>query len=268
MSTLRLASSAATSSSNSNSSSTLESYLQRLSDDTSISLTQKQDCLKTLVVVLKNVIDPKKGGLAVSSKEEEDGNDGGLKYRTLKLENPKLKARLLCSSSDTYVLDLLQDPHLVGMTNSSSGSILVMAAPPSPTIRDIIGLRVLPAIHTLQATMAQQIMKAAAVTEGTANNHHKKAKLFATMTTTENYKQAPTAEKLTEKQQARRLMEHKLQHEKHQEKLYRQRTQAQIKADKLVRETDENWKPAVSAAADKSGTGLQSFRDRHGETDE
>ena len=205
------------------------------------------------MVVLKNIIDPKKGGLAVSSKEEEDGNDGGLKYRTLKLENPKLKARLLCSSSDTYVLDLLQDPHLVGMTNSSSGSILVMAAPPSPTIRDIIGLRVLPAIHTLQATMAQQIMKAAAVTEGTANTHHKKAKLFATMTTTENYKQAPTAEKLTEKQQARRLMEHKLQHEKHQEKLYRQRTQAQIKADKLVRETDENWKPAVSAAADKSG---------------
>jgi len=267
MSTLRLASSAATSSSSSNSSSTLESYLQRLSDDTSISLTQKQDCLKTLVVVLKNIIDPKKGGLAVSS-EEEDGNDEGLKYRTLKLENPKLKARLLCSSSDTYVLDLLQDPNLVGMTNSSSSSsILVMAAPPSPTIRDIIGLRVLPAIHTLQATMAQQITKAA-TTEGTANNHHKKAKLFATMTTTENYKQAPTAEKLTEKQQARRLMEHKLQHEKHQEKLYRQRTQAQIKADKLVRETDENWKPAVSAAADKTGTGLQSFRDRHGETDE
>ena len=48
MSTLRLASSAATSSSNSNSSSTLESYLLRLSDDTSISLTQKQDCVRTV----------------------------------------------------------------------------------------------------------------------------------------------------------------------------------------------------------------------------
>ena len=52
MSTLRLASSAATSSSSSNSSSTLESYLQRLSDDTSISFTQKQDCVRTVFFFL------------------------------------------------------------------------------------------------------------------------------------------------------------------------------------------------------------------------
>jgi len=72
-------------------------------------------------------------------------------------------------------------------------------------------------------------------------------------------------EKLSEKQIARRELEKKKQLEKEMDKQHRLNTKAQIAADKLVRETDENWKPAVSAAADKTGTGIQTFRDRHGE---
>ena len=72
-------------------------------------------------------------------------------------------------------------------------------------------------------------------------------------------------EKLSLKQIARREAEIKKQKEKQQEKLHRKNTKAQIADDKKTRETDENWKPKVSAAADKSGAGIQTFRDRHGE---
>ena len=72
-------------------------------------------------------------------------------------------------------------------------------------------------------------------------------------------------EKLSLKQIARREAEIKKLKEKEQDKLHRKNTKAQIAEDKKTRETDENWKPKVSAAADKSGAGIQTFRDRHGE---
>merc|ERR1740130_2187686 len=72
-------------------------------------------------------------------------------------------------------------------------------------------------------------------------------------------------EKLSLKQIARREAEIKKLKEKQQDKLHRQKTKAQIAEDKKTRETDENWKPRVSAAADKSGAGIQTFRDRQGE---
>merc|ERR1712238_462465 len=97
---------------------------------------------------------------------------------------------------------------------------------------------------------------------------HKKAKLLlAEHHGVSNTKTPPppVVEKLSEKQIARRELEQKKQLEKEMDKQHRLNTKAQIAADKLVRETDENWKPAVSAAADKTGTGIQTFRDRHGE---
>jgi len=219
---------------------------------------------------MKNLIDPQKGGLS---------GEAGLKYRTLKMENPKLKARLFCSANDTYVKDLLTDETLVGMKvivqqaeeNNNNDKIIVMEDPPSRSIQDIIGLRVLPAINTTQAKIAQKLDdNATAASTADNNKTNKKAKLL-TATDRNNNNNAqprpppPSMEKFSEKQKARRMMEEKLRIEKEKEKLYRKQTRAKIAADKLVRETDENWKPSVSAAADKTGTGLQSFRDRHGE---
>merc|ERR1719491_1243086 len=100
-------------------------------------------------------------------------------------------------------------------------------------------------------------------------SHKKKAKLLLaehnSVSNTKVTPPPPIVEKLSEKQLARRELEKKKQLEKEMDKQHRLNTKAQLAADKLVRETDENWKPAVSAAADKTGTGIQTFRDRHGE---
>jgi len=254
MTTLRLSSKPA---------STIHDYLQRLSEDTSISLSQKNDCLKTLTVVLKNLIDTNKGAIP---------GDEGLKYRTLKLDNPKLKARLFPSSSSSkIVMDLLMDSTHVGMKpkrrlkRDIDINLLVMETVPSPSTRQHIQERVLPALTTTHSEINSKMMAAE-----DENKSHKKAKLLlAEHNSVTNTKPTPSAlppeEKLSEKQIARRELEQKKQLEKEQDKQHRLNTKAQIKADKLVRETDENWKPAVSAAADKTGTGIQTFRDRHGE---
>lgn len=71
--------------------------------------------------------------------------------------------------------------------------------------------------------------------------------------------------KLTEKQKARLLMEEKLQQQKIRDEQDRKRTIQQIQNDKYVRQNDPNWKPGVSAAAEKSGTSMQTFRDKFGE---
>ena len=187
-------------------------------------------------------MDPSKGGLA---------GEAGLKYRTLKLDNPKLQERLFCSDS---VRNLLLT--VVGMLPQDN--TLVLQGPPSPQISDIIGLKLLPAISTAQQTMANTMT----TTISSTANANKKAKL-----TEHNGKPSamPSTEKLSEKQKARLLMEQKAKLEKEREKEFRKQTRAKIAADKLVRQKDENWKPTVSAAAAKTGSGLLTFRDRHGE---
>jgi len=216
----------------------LDGYMKLITDDTSISLELKNICLKTLAIVLKNLIDSSKGGLS---------GGGGLKYRTLKLDNPKLKAKLLCCSA---VRDLLLDASLVGMI--AIDVTLVMNEAPSPAIRDTIGLKVLPAVSTAQKKIASRLE--------TSESAFKKAKLDK-----QNEISTVDFNKLTEKQKARILSDEKQLLEKEREKAFHKQTKARIAADKLVRLNDPNWKPSVSAAADKTGTGLLSFRDRHGE---
>jgi len=231
----------------------IDGYMQRLTDDTSISLAQKNDCLKTLTVVLKNLIDPAKGGIV---------GEGGLKYRTLKVDNPKLKARIFCSSNNNDVMDLLTNSTLIGMTRREN--VLIMDEAPSDAIRDVIGLRVLPALTTTLSKIEKN-------NSSSSSSTHKKAKLTeqnSVVTNNTSSSNIVVPEKLSEKQIARRELEEKKRQEREADKQHRKATRAQIAADKLVRETDPNWKPAVSAAADKSGTGLQSFRDRHGECNE
>jgi len=264
--TLRLSSSmTVTNKSNSNASLTIDGYMKQITEDTSISLAQKNTCLKTLTVVLKNLIDSSKGAAA---------GDAGLKYRTLNTDNPKLRARLFCAS---VVLDLLADPSLVGMaTVATDTTKLTMEEAPSSTIRDVVGLRVLPAIATAQRTITTRIELAASMGNATkkarlAEQQHNESTGSSstnTNTSTSTSVPFPATEKLSEKQKARRLIEQRSGLEREREKAFRRETRAKIAADKLVRQTDENWKPAVSAAADKTGTGLLSFRDRHGEVDE
>ncbi|KAG7341750.1 PUB domain containing protein [Nitzschia inconspicua] len=231
--TLRLSSSATLSSSSSSSPSV---YIERIAQDTTLSLSQKTDCLKTLSVILKNLIDPTKG----SSTAEND--DSSIKYRTLKRDNPKLATRLFCVSH-TYDLFLQ-----LGFVSTSDGTVLIMEEPPSPTIQGIIQSMLLPVITDKQTLLS------------TSSVSNKKPKLL--------YGEAHEKEdisKLSEKQKARRLLAQKQQEEKELAKQARAVTRAQIAADKRVRQDDENWKPSVSAAADKTGTGLLTFRDRHGE---
>ncbi|KAL7470783.1 hypothetical protein ACHAXS_011110 [Conticribra weissflogii] len=72
--------------------------------------------------------------------------------------------------------------------------------------------------------------------------------------------------KISEKQKARLLLEKKRQQEAEEAKKARQRTSDLIRQDKYVRENDENWTSKQSAACVKSGTGINTFRDRYGES--
>ena len=190
--------------------------------------------LKTLAVVLKNLIDPSKGAAP---------GDAGIKYRTLKLDNPKLADRLFCSAS---VRDLLEDER-VGMVEASR--TLVLEEAPCPSARETMAREVLPAIARAQSALQPRA------------SVHKKARTDADRPAAA----LPVQQPLSEKQKARLLLEEKKRLEKERDRLHKQTVRAQIAADKRVRLHDENWKPAVSAAADKTGNGLQSFRDRHGE---
>lgn len=237
--TLRLSSSA----NNNTTPTSVDAYMKQITDDTSLSLAQKSDCLKTLAVVLKNLLEATKGAAE---------GEAGAKYRTLKTDNPKLRSRLFCSPG---VRNLLLDPALVGM--ASRDNTLILEGAPSPEIRDSIGLKILPAV-----SVARQEIDARIAAQTSTTTSSKKARL-----TEHNHNQNATGggERLSEKQKARRMLEEKQRLEKEREKAFRKETRAKIAADKLVRQKDENWKPSVSAAADKTGTGLLTFRDRHGE---
>eukprot|EP00535_Pseudo-nitzschia_heimii_P005935 CAMPEP_0197178884 /NCGR_PEP_ID=MMETSP1423-20130617/4018_1 /TAXON_ID=476441 /ORGANISM="Pseudo-nitzschia heimii, Strain UNC1101" /LENGTH=244 /DNA_ID=CAMNT_0042628703 /DNA_START=17 /DNA_END=751 /DNA_ORIENTATION=+ len=239
------------SSSSTNPTTSIDGYMKRITEDTSVSLTQKSDCLKTLGIVLKNLIDASKGA-----------SIDGAKYRTLKTDNPKLRSRLFCCDG---VRSLLLDADLVGMVATES-ALTTATDVPSPELRDAIGLRVLPAVSTAQREIAARLER-----DGSNGTSTKKAKLSEhdsngrRSALVPSSSAAPVVEKLSEKQKARRLLEEKRRLEKEREKAFRNETRAKIAADKLVRQKDENWKPSVSAAADKTGTGLLTFRDRHGE---
>jgi putative protein kinase ArgK-like GTPase of G3E family len=48
-------------------------------------------------------------------------------------------------------------------------------------------------------------------------------------------------------------------------KEHRKKYLALLKADKITRETNPDWKPGVLAACAKLGTGISTFRDKYGE---
>lgn len=74
-------------------------------------------------------------------------------------------------------------------------------------------------------------------------------------------------ERLSEKQKARILAEKAKELERVEAKAQRRKVAQLILQDKYVRENDENWTSAPSAACAKTGNAISTFRDRHGEAD-
>ena len=219
--------------------------VNRLAGDVSLSQLQIVDCLKTLKVILTNLVDPSKSG--------------DIKYRTLKLENPKLQQKLFAIP---YVKqELLQDVlgFEISSTTDTNEACLVMKTLPSDTapLR-----RCLDEITSSLAALSASV----GVGSGNANvDGTDHTKMVEPLQPSNKKPKLPPTEQLSEKQRARRLMEQKEQQEREKAKEERKRQVELLKQDKLVRQTDPNWKPGVSAACAKSGTGISTFRDKYGE---
>jgi len=174
-------------------------------------------------VIVKNLLDTQKSQDA--------------KYRTLKLDNPKLQSKLF---SIAFVRDWLVDG--IGFVEEETQCLTItveQCSNLSPTI-----------LQALQQSLSSLGSSGSIVSNNHNNNDNKKKAV---------------EEKLSEKQKARRLWEERQKLEKLREKEERKKNLAMLRQDKFVRENDANWKSGVSAACAKSGTGLQTFRDRHGE---
>ena len=208
-------------------------YVNRLVGDPSRTTLQRAETLKTLKVILKNLVDPSKSG--------------DIKYRTLKLDNPKLQEKLF---SISYIKEMLEQA--LGFQESTT-----------PENDPCMILTTLPSDITVLRNCLDEVSSSLAAINGNSGGDisgnieplhpcNKKPRL-------------PPTEQLSEKQKARRLMEEKEQLEREKAREERKRQVALLKQDKLVRETDPNWKPGVSAACAKSGTGISTFRDKYGE---
>eukprot|EP00529_Nitzschia_sp_RCC80_P032494 CAMPEP_0113455884 /NCGR_PEP_ID=MMETSP0014_2-20120614/8602_1 /TAXON_ID=2857 /ORGANISM="Nitzschia sp." /LENGTH=232 /DNA_ID=CAMNT_0000347321 /DNA_START=50 /DNA_END=748 /DNA_ORIENTATION=+ /assembly_acc=CAM_ASM_000159 len=221
--------------------STMQQSMDSLMNDTSLSLEQKLDVVKTLSTVLRNL--------------EKKGTD--IKYRTLNLNNEKLQGRLF-SFLGTESLLL----NVVGFTKTDGGNELVLKDAPSSFFLTRLSQEWLPVLLSTQSTLISM-----GDSNSTDASTAKKAKLTKSSSSlsSASTSSSTSTSMLSEKQKARRLLEEKKEKEKMEAKLAKERTRAQIAADKRVRMEDENWKPSVSAAAAKGGTQLQTFRDRHGE---
>jgi len=215
-------------------SSPTNTYVQRLVNDVTISTTQKTDCLKTLSVVVKNLLDPAKSQDA--------------KYRTLKLDNAKLQQKLY---SIGYVKDLLKVIGFVQQTGPEGGPVLTLP---------LDALRV-DRLQTFSNELAQASQTVAMSNPTTSSSSS------SSLQPTNKKPRVLDDSNLTSKQKARILLDEKERLDKLRAKEHRQKNIDMLKQDKLARATDPNWKPKVSAACAKTGSGLQSFRDRHGEGD-
>mmetsp|Transcript_3691 Transcript_3691/g.6105 ORF Transcript_3691/g.6105 Transcript_3691/m.6105 type:complete len:230 (+) Transcript_3691:102-791(+) len=217
-------------------------HLQELVVATATS-EQKIACLKTLRIVVKNLADP------VKSKDT--------KFRQLKLSNEKVKAKITpCPSA----IDYMKAIGFSQVTDSDGEEYLRIDA--KKTID----------ISHMQSSLVELNNALEMLTPKDVNPSFTEEKKTSdgilpskrTQPTSTSYS-TTTTEKLSEKQKARLLMEEKERKEKEAAKAARKKTAALIKADKYVRENDENWESKQSAACVKSGTGISTFRDKYGE---
>jgi PUB domain len=194
--------------------------------------------LNTLRVLLKNVADPLKS---------QD-----MKYRTLKLNNPKLVQTvwnisyiqtLWFEQTLGFVLDTTTTTTTSTDSDSDTASLILVQ---------------LPADLSVYQPLLTSLAHALAIVSHHNHPHHKKAR-------TESAPTNDSDEKLSEKQKARRLLAEKERLEKLASKQERNRQLQMLQQDKHTRIHDPNWKPGLAAACAKSGTSISTFRDKYGE---
>lgn len=185
-------------------------------------------------LVIKNLADPVKAQEA--------------KYRQLKLDNAKIREKLIPISS---ALEYLK---AIGFAEAVQDDIQVLRVEN-------------PDIAVMKASLAEvtNALDMVAPNNSTTTTQKKSVKKPRVEEEKKSDDYDYSGEKLSEKQKARRLLEEKERKEKEIARLERKKTAAQIKQDKYVRKHDPNWKSGVSAAMAKSGSGIETFRDRHGE---
>jgi hypothetical protein len=198
-------------------------------------------------VVLRNLVDP------IKSQD--------VKYRTLKLDNAKLHQKLF---SITYMRDLLGVLGFCESTNADGVSCLMMEdqkVASSQTQTTVTGC-----LEELVQT--QENLTTEPTNKKPKVQSQSQAQSMAVDEQPAKVFYHGDLDKLSEKQKARRMLAEKEKLDKVKAKEHRKKNLALLKADKVTRETDPNWKPGVSAACAKSGTGISTFRDKYGETDE
>lgn len=210
-------------------------HLDKLLLDATTSIDQKVDCLKLLKVVVKNLSDP------VKSKDP--------KYRQLKMDNEKVRSKILACPTATPLLQAL------GFEEATE------AGAPMLRLEGTVD-------NAAMLTLMNEIVKTlASLDQG--NQQNKKPKLNPANSTVSTSSSTSVSSvgsgKLSEKQKARLLMEEKEKKEREAAKANRKKNVALLKQDKYVRENDENWTSGVSAACSKTGDSISTFRDKYGE---
>lgn len=198
--------------------------------------------LKTLRIVVKNLADP------VKSKDS--------KFRQLKLSNEKVKAKITpCPSA----IDYMKAIGFSQVTDSDGEEYLRIDA---AKIIDISHMQ----SSLVELNNAIEMLTPKDINPSfTEEKKSSDGSILPSKRTQSASMSSSTTGKLSEKQKARLLMEEKERKEKEAAKGARKKTAALIKADKYVRENDENWESKQSAACVKSGTGISTFRDKYGE---
>ena len=188
------------------------------------------------------------------------------KYRQLKLDNDKVKTKLMACPAAV--------PLLLALGFSEE---VMRGEVPSPVLRYTSSV----VDHDAMSHMLNEITTTLVQLDGPGNVQNKKPKVdpsniravTSTTTTTTMSTPAPPTKvvhavdytKMSEKQKARLLKEEKERKERETAKAVRKANVALLKQDKYVRENDENWTSGVSAACAKSGNSISTFRDKYGE---
>ena len=223
------------------------SLLSTFEHDVNISGTDKLACFKLLRVVIKNLCDPTKGT--------------DIKFRQLRPANPKLQVMFQHPPIVSYLQQVIGFEHA---TDNCEAILRINNVPDTAVMsREYIQI----------SAIYERIEKTVTPSSSTSTGLSTSKPVLKTSTSTVSTESTASLSSitnmsldgLTEKQKARILKEQKDAAEKEAAKMARKRTVAQIQADKVVRQTDPNWKPNVSAAAGKNGTSLQTFRDKYGE---
>lgn len=219
-------------------------HLQHLILNTKATSTtdQKVAALKTLRIIVKNLADPHKN---------EDP-----KYRQLKLSNEKVKAKISpCPSALDYMKALgfvvIQEGGEEYLRIESSKAI---------SIPDMVA-----SLAELNNAIDMLVPKEQSFSEEKKTPEGIIIRQQSSSLSNASANSSSATGRMSEKQKARLLMEKKRQREAQEAKEARQKTSNLIKQDKYVRENDENWTSKQSAACVKSGTGINTFRDKYGE---